>query len=95
MLKFKIITSEKECLKLWEEFSPKQILWDLWDFRFCFHKKSFQFNFILGVDGGKREGIIPLVYDDEYDTYTYFGDTFPEQNKFFLFNFLKRFSNHI
>ena len=84
MLKFKTITNEKECRELWEEFSPKKILWDLWDFRFCFHNDNFDFNFILGIDGKKEIGLIPLVFDKDYDTYTYFGDTFPEQNKFFL-----------
>jgi len=84
MLKFKTITDEKECRELWEQFSEKQILWDLWDFRFCFHKESSEFNFIVGFDGKKKEGVIPLVYDNDYNTYTYFGDTFPEKNKFFL-----------
>ena len=84
MLRFKTITEEKECRNLWEEFSKKQILWDLWDFRFCFHNKSSEFNFILGSNGKKKEGVIPLIYDKDYATYTYFGDTFPEQNKFFL-----------
>jgi hypothetical protein len=86
MLKFKIIEDEKECRELWEQFSGKKILWDLWDFRFCFHKKNSEFNFILGFDGKEKEGIIPLVYDNDYNTYTYFGDTFPEKNKFFLKN---------
>jgi len=84
MLQFKTIIEEKECEDLWEDFSKKRILWDLWDFRFCFHNKNFEFNFILGFDGNGKEGIIPLVYDKDYSTYTYFGDTFPEQNKFFL-----------
>jgi hypothetical protein len=36
------------------------------------------------LEGKKQVGILPLVYDKENDTYTYFGDMFPEQNKFFL-----------
>jgi len=84
MLKFKIVTDEKECRGLWEQFSEKQTLWDLWDFRSCFHNDNSEFNFILGFDGKKKEGIIPLVYDKDYTTCIYFGDTFPEQNKFFL-----------
>jgi hypothetical protein len=84
MLKFKTVTDEKECRNLWEEFSPNEILWDLWEFRICFHRGSSSFKFFLGYDGPNNLGLIPLVYDDEFETYTYFGDTFPEQNKFFL-----------
>jgi len=84
MLTFKHVTDKEDCRILWEEFSPKEILWDLWDFRYCFHTKYFKFNFILGLNNGKQVGIIPLVLDKETDVYTYFGDTFPEQNKFFL-----------
>lgn len=84
MIKFKIVTDEKECKELWEKFSPNEILWDLWDFRFCFHKNNFGFNFILGIDGKEQIGLLPLVFDGDCEVYTSFGDTFPEQNKFFL-----------
>lgn len=84
MLTFKIIKDEVECRKLWETFSTKEVLWDLWDFRYCFHNDHFRFNFILGLEGKKQVGVLPLVYDKENDTYAYFGDMFPEQNKFFL-----------
>lgn len=96
MLKFKTVTDEKECKELWMNFSEKRILWDFWDFRFCFHKKNFSFNFILGIDGKKQIGILPLVFDENYEAYTYFGDTFPEQNKFFLEdkNNIKLFLEH-
>jgi len=82
MITFKTVTELIECKKLWEKFSTKEILWDLWDFRYCFHNS--QFNFILGMDNHKEIGIMPLVFDKGEDTYTYFGDTFPEQNKFLL-----------
>ena len=84
MLRFKTVTDERECRELWEKFSPKQVLWDFWDFRFCFHGKNFNFNFILGLEGESEIGLLPLVFDKNCSTYTYFGDTFPEQNKFLL-----------
>lgn len=84
MLKFKIVTDEKECRELWEYFSPKRILWDLWDFRFCFHADNFRFNFIVGFDGKNKMGILPLVFDNNERYYTYFGEEFPEQNRFLL-----------
>lgn len=81
MLKFKTVTDEKGCRELWEEFSPKQVLWDLWNFRYCFHAGNFSFNFILGLDGRNKQGILPLVFDSNENVYTYFGEDFPEQNK--------------
>ena len=72
MLTFKTIKDGAECRKLWEIFSTKEVLWDLWDFRYCFHNNHFRFNFILGLEGKKQVGILPLVYDKENDTYAYF-----------------------
>ncbi|MBW2976734.1 GNAT family N-acetyltransferase, partial [Candidatus Woesearchaeota archaeon] len=84
MLKFKTVTDKEECRSLWEKYTKKQIIWDLWDFRFCFHNSNFSFNFVLGLDGERELGILPLVFDKINKVYTYFGDTFPEQNKFLL-----------
>src|SRR3989338_4239916 len=84
MLKFQTVTGEKECKELWEKFSPKRVLWDLWDFRFCFHAGSFSFNFIVGFEGKEEAGLLPLVFDNTEKYYTYFGGDFPEQNRIFL-----------
>jgi hypothetical protein len=84
MLKFKIISDIKECKSLWNLFSPNNTLWDLWDFRYCFHNQNFDPYFIVGFENNQEVGLIPLVYDKKNEIYTYFGDTFPEQNKFFL-----------
>ncbi|HJN57357.1 MAG: GNAT family N-acetyltransferase [Candidatus Woesearchaeota archaeon] len=84
MLKFKTITDEKECKSLWNIHTKKKVIWDLWDFRSCFHNKDFKFNFILGLNDKNQVGLLPLVYHKKEDIYTYFGDTFPEQNKFLI-----------
>ena len=84
MIKFEIIDDINKCKNLWDKFSPNNILWDLWDFRYCFHIKKFDFNFIVGYENKEIIGLIPLVFDKKNEIYTYFGDTFPEQNNFFL-----------
>jgi hypothetical protein len=84
MLTFKIVKKEQECRNLWEKFSDKDVLWDLWQFRRCFHNHKFEFNFVLGVEGEHSVGVLPLVYDKEMEIYIYFGDMFPEQNKFLV-----------
>ena len=84
MLKFKIIKEAGKCRELWDKFSPKKILWDLWDFRHCFHNEDFEFYFIVGIEDNHEMGLMPLVYNKKDKAYTYFGEDFPEQNKFFL-----------
>lgn len=84
MIEFEIVKDENECKKLWNEFSPKQLIWDLWDFRFCFYNNNYEFNFIVGFDGKEKKGIMPLVFDKKEKSYTYFGDEFPEQNRLLL-----------
>ena len=84
MKKFEIIKDEKGCKELWNKFSPNEILWDLWDFRHCFHNKNFDFHFIACAENSKITGLMPLVYDKSNKHYTYFGGWFPEQNRFFL-----------
>jgi len=84
MLKFDIVKEENKCRKLWNKFSPNKILWDLWDFRYCFHDTDFSFHFIVGFENNEVAGLIPLVYDKIDEIYCYFGSDFPEQNKFFL-----------
>lgn len=81
MLKFRTATNEEECRQLWEKFSPNEILWDLWDFRFCFHTDNFKFNFIVGSDDKGEIGLLPLVFDTKESYYTCFGEDFPEQNR--------------
>src|SRR3989338_6121132 len=84
MMEFEVVSTQKECRELWEKFSSKGILWDLWDYRICFHDENFRFNFILGIEDNSNVGLLPLVYDRKECYYTYFGGEFPEQNKFFL-----------
>lgn len=84
MSKFKVIKDKNKCEGLWNKFSPNKVLWDLWDVRLCFHSKNFVFYFILGYEKDEEVGLIPLVLEKKSRVYTYFGDTFPEQNKFFL-----------
>ena len=84
MLTFKTITAEDKCKRLWDKFSAKKGIWDLWDFRHCFHTPNFRLNFILGMKDGEEIGIIPVVYDVNDRDYVYFGGGFPERNKIMI-----------
>ena len=84
MITFQTYGDESECKSLWNQYSSKKNLWDVWKFRRCFHTKASEFNFILCFENGKEIGLLPLTFDRKEKMYTYFGDTFPEKNKFFL-----------
>lgn len=83
---FKQITDLEECKRLWEKFSPKKSVWDLWDITYSFHKgykaKSF---FILGLDNDKKIGILHLQYgEDGENWYDFFGGNYPERRTFYI-----------
>ena len=84
-MKFKICQDIDECGLLWNLFSPKKRLFDIWDFRLCFYDNHEQEPyFIVGYQGKNRVGIVPLQFTKSKNQYTYFGGWFPERNSFFL-----------
>ncbi len=73
-LSFSIETDITECEKLWNQFSPKENLSDLWEFRQCFHlSNESKPYFIVGLIDQKPIGIIPLEFDNYYKEYIFFG----------------------
>jgi hypothetical protein len=84
-LKYGIFSDIDECFALWEEFSPKDSLFDLWDFRLAFYQAyQYPLHFILLKKGVKNIGLLPLWYESGRQKYYWFGGWWPEDNKFFL-----------
>lgn len=83
-MKFRVETNLNQCQKLWEEFSPRLHLFDLWEYRYCFYQGyGYQSYFIIGLNSGTPTGILPLWFEKKENFYTFFGGTFPEPNTFF------------
>lgn len=79
----KIITDPKEAEKLWQLLSPKENIYDLWDFRYCFYKyDNYELNFYAGYVDGELMGLMPLQYDSK-GYLDYFGGDFMESNRIF------------
>jgi len=77
----KIIKNIDECAKIWEEFSPKKSLYDLWEYRFCFWDVyRFEPHFILLKNKTENVGLLPLWYIPENKKYYWFGDVGDEFN---------------
>ena len=89
-MEFKVYKKIEECRDLWDSFSPKVRLFDVWDYRECFYDKNDnEPYFIEGFEANKPIGIIPLCFARSRNQYNYFGGWFPERNSFFLKNKVK------
>lgn len=74
-----------DCLKLWNQFSPKNSLFQLWDFRLAWYQgfgyKPFFYSLHLG---NQVKAVLPLWFNETEKRYEWFGGTWPEDNLFFV-----------
>lgn len=84
-LYLKIDSNIDSCEKLWNEFSPKNSLFQLWDFRLAWYQgfRYKPFFYSLYLDN-KLKAVLPLWYNSLEKRYEWFGGTWPEDNLFFL-----------
>jgi ribosomal-protein-alanine N-acetyltransferase len=86
-IKVEVITDLPRCFDLWQEFSPKQTLFDCWEFRLSFYNAyKFKPYFILIKNLSENLAILPLEYSEKDSCYTWFGSSWHEENKFFVKN---------
>lgn len=85
ILKFECISDEDRAKSIWNEFSPKENIYDDWDFRYCFYKYFRQpLRFYLGFYNGKAVGLMPLQYNNDKKYLEFFGGCFMEDNRIFI-----------
>lgn len=64
MIHFCIIEDPVEAKKMWDSFSPHEKIDHEWEFRFTWSEPyNFPFHFIVGYDGEKPIGLLPLQYN--------------------------------
>ncbi|QQG43941.1 MAG: hypothetical protein HYW86_03685 [Candidatus Roizmanbacteria bacterium] len=84
-LTVKVHSNIEECFTLWEEFSPKKSLFDLWDFRFAWYQGyGYQPYFYTLYERQKPLGVLPLWYSKHRKKYLWFGSDWMEDNTFFV-----------
>jgi hypothetical protein len=87
---FKQFDKIEDCKRLWEKYSPKESLWEVWDFNWCFYDSRFnKLYFIVGIEDKKELGLLPLMWDQEKGCYGFFGGDYPERRRFFIKDKLK------
>lgn len=84
-LTLKVHSKVDECFYLWDRFSPKKNLFELWDFCFAWSKglNSKPYFYTL-YEGKKPLGVLPLSFDDEDKRFEWFGCEWLENHKFFV-----------
>lgn len=84
-LTVKVHSDIEDCFSLWEKFSPKKSLFDLWDFRFSwFQGYGFKPYFYTVYERQKPLAVLPLWYSDFRKKYLWFGSDWMEDNTFFV-----------
>jgi hypothetical protein len=83
-MELSVVNGINDCARLWNYFTPKQHMFDSWDFRSCFSDRNeAKPHFIVAKEKRKMVGVIPLAYSKKDDDYSYFGGWLPERNSFF------------
>jgi len=75
----------KGCFLLWEKFSPKKNLFDLWEFRYAFYLGyKYRPHFLILKENQKEVGLLPLWYDSQRKKFFWFGSDWQEEVSFYV-----------
>lgn len=88
MYRIRAVSDPDECQRLWQENIPQELVSDLWEVRDCFNRHyRHQPHFVVAEQRGRVCGLLPLCWNEEIGSYTYFpgetwaGKTWLEQNR--------------
>lgn len=83
-LNLKVHSQIEECCLLWNRFSKKESLFDLWDFRVSWLKGYRYTPYFYTIDEeDKPLAVLPLWYNEKKKRYEWFGSDWMEDNSFF------------
>lgn len=81
----RIETNLETCRQLFEEFSPKKTLFELWGFRYSFYLgQKNQLVFLIFERENQPIGLLPLWYEKDKDELRWFGSWWQEGNTFWF-----------
>jgi len=84
-LVLKTETDIEKCWQLWEKFSPKKSIFQLWDFRYSWYQGwGFKPYFYTIYSGKEPVAVLPLWFNEIEKKYEWFGGYWPEDNCFFV-----------
>lgn len=81
---FKIVKDIEGCYEIWNFFSQKQSLFDLWDFRYSWYQGyQYQPHFYTLFEKNTPLACLPLWFNPVKKRYEWFGSDWMEDNYFF------------
>jgi hypothetical protein len=84
-LTLKVHTDVEECYELWNRFSPKKTLFDLWDYRYAWYLGTgYKLHFYTIYEGDRPLGTLPLWFNQKEKKYEWFGGYWVEGQYFFV-----------
>ncbi len=84
-LNVRVETDLQTCHDLFEQFSPKKTLFELWDFRIAFYKGYHHKPvFLIFEKDNLPLGLLPLWYESDKDELRWFGSWWQEGNTFWF-----------
>ncbi len=85
MIAIKVINDLETAKSLWNELSPAETIYDLWDFRYCFYRHDPQpLYFYTAYDDGAPVALLPLQHSEEFACLEFFAENFMENNRPFF-----------
>lgn len=83
----RIESNLETCRELFEEFSPKKTLFELWGFRYAFYLgQKNQPVFLMLERENQPLGLLPLWYEEDKEELRWFGSWWQEGNTFWVKN---------
>lgn len=82
-LHVRIESNIEACRTIWNVFSPKISLFDLWEFRHAFWLGYQHKPYFICLESSDIEAVLPLWLDETTHKFSWFGSDWQEDNKFF------------
>lgn len=81
MFVIRVVTELEEARRVWDLLSPKQNIYEDWDFRFVFYKYfNYPLRFYVGEENGEIIGLLALQENTNVECLEFFGGSFMEDN---------------
>ncbi len=85
MIRFEQIQDLENARKWWHHFSPGEMLYDEWEFRWLFYKQEeYPLHFFLGFENDEPIGLLPLQKNTDKNWYEFFGGQYMENNQIYV-----------
>lgn len=81
LVNIRITHTIEECKALWDQWSPRKSLYDLWEYRLPFWEQyAYEPAFVVVSENQEDVGLLPLWYQSDLKKYFWFGDPGDECN---------------